>query len=127
MCVNPNTLVDATVIVEVLSPSTSEFDRAGKFLHFQQLPSLQHYVLVSQDRLAIDTGGAMRPASGKIEVFIAPGDTVRLDAIDCELPLEQVYERLDLDSLEINGRGEEIYARLYRAIALEALLALPSF
>ena len=45
---------DPVVIVEVLSRSTEEFDRGRKWLQYQTLPSLQHYLLVSQDELRID-------------------------------------------------------------------------
>ena len=48
------TLLDATVIIEVLSPSTAEYDRTGKFLHLAQLPSLRHYVLISQDQVWVE-------------------------------------------------------------------------
>ena len=47
-------LLDATVLVEILSPSTAEYDRGAKFLDYQQLPSLRHYVLISQDRVTVE-------------------------------------------------------------------------
>lgn len=42
-----NAVVDATALVEVLSPSTEEYDRGAKFDAFKKLPSLRHYVLVA--------------------------------------------------------------------------------
>jgi len=42
------TIVNPTVIVEVLSPSTEAYDRGEKWIAYQSLPSLQEYVLVSQ-------------------------------------------------------------------------------
>jgi len=42
------TISNPTLLVEVLSPSTEEEDRGNKWRHYQQLPSLQEYVLVSQ-------------------------------------------------------------------------------
>jgi Uma2 family endonuclease len=94
-----HTLVDATVIVEVLSPSTQQFDRSGKFLHFQRLPSLRHYVLVSQDQVAIEHRRRVEgEASGAwtIEVLAALTDSLDLDAIGCVLPVAEIYERLDI-------------------------------
>jgi Uma2 family endonuclease len=43
-----STITNPTVLVEVLSPSTEQDDRGGKWQHYQQLPSLREYVLVSQ-------------------------------------------------------------------------------
>jgi len=42
-------LLNLTVIVEVLSPSTEKFDRGAKFRHYQQIPSLKEFILVAQD------------------------------------------------------------------------------
>lgn len=47
-------LLNPTVIVEVLSDSTAEYDRGEKFAHYMKLPSLKEYVLVSQDRARIE-------------------------------------------------------------------------
>lgn len=45
---NANTVVNPSLLVEVLSPSTEAWDRGGKFERYRQIPSLQEYVLVSQ-------------------------------------------------------------------------------
>lgn len=45
-----DTLINPTVIFEVLSDSTESYDRGAKFRHYRSLDSLQAYVLISQDR-----------------------------------------------------------------------------
>lgn len=45
----------ASLIVEVLSPSTEEEDRSGKWQHYQLIPSLREYVLVSQGQPRIES------------------------------------------------------------------------
>jgi Uma2 family endonuclease len=47
--IDPHAIVNPTVIVEVLSPSTEASDRGEKWRHYQHLQSLREYVLVSQD------------------------------------------------------------------------------
>src|SRR5262249_33624204 len=47
-------LLNPTVIVEVLSESTEKTDRGDKFLCYQTLPSLQVYVLIAQDRSQVE-------------------------------------------------------------------------
>ncbi len=44
-----DTLTNPIVLVEILSPSTAQYDRAGKFGQYRRLPSLREYVLVHQD------------------------------------------------------------------------------
>ena len=49
-----DTLTNPTLIVEVLSPSTENYDRGRKFEHYRQIPSLKEYLLVSQDQPRIE-------------------------------------------------------------------------
>ncbi|MES2462022.1 MAG: Uma2 family endonuclease [Armatimonadota bacterium] len=46
-------LRNPAVVVEVLSSSTAAFDRGEKFEKYQTLPSLQHYILIEQDRISV--------------------------------------------------------------------------
>ena len=90
-------LLDATVIVEVLSPSTAEYDRGAKYLDYQQLPSLRHYVLVSQDRITVDHRWRAQDGDWKTEVLITLDKSLSLSAIECTLELADIYEGLDID------------------------------
>lgn len=47
-------LLNPTVLVEVLSKATEEYDRGEKFAHYMRIPSLREYVLVSQDTPRIE-------------------------------------------------------------------------
>lgn len=49
----PHTLLTPTIIVEILSPSTQKKDRENKVTAYQSIPSLRHYLLVSQDRVLV--------------------------------------------------------------------------
>ena len=49
-----DTLLNPTLIVEVLSPSTEAYDRGEKFDHYSQLESLQEYVMIAQDRPRVE-------------------------------------------------------------------------
>lgn len=48
------TITNPTVLVEVLSPSTEQEDRGNKWQHYQLIPSLQEYVLVSQSEPRVE-------------------------------------------------------------------------
>lgn len=49
-----DTLLNPTVIFEVLSESTEAYDRGVKFGHYRKIPSLREYVMVSQDRMLVE-------------------------------------------------------------------------
>ncbi len=50
-----NAIDNPVLLIEVLSPSTADYDRGQKFWFFSQLPSLREYVLVEQDHWAVET------------------------------------------------------------------------
>ena len=91
-----DTLVNPTVIVEVLSPSTEAYDRGEKFAHYRRLDSLLDYVLVAQDRVLIEHF-SRHGAKGDVWVFSAISDldgTLDLHSIGCVLAVGEVYDRV---------------------------------
>jgi Uma2 family endonuclease len=83
-------LINPVVLVEVLSDSTEKDDRGEKFGHYRRIPSLRHYVLVSQHEPRIDY--FTKTESGRWELDDArPGGVVRLEAIGCEISVDAVY------------------------------------
>ena len=87
-------LLNPIVVVEVLSPSTEAFDRGEKFAHYRQLPSLQEYVLVAQDQMRVEH--YLRQEKQWIFTDVEKHDEVlRLPSIQCELPLQEIYERVN--------------------------------
>ena len=49
-----DTLLNPTMIAEVLSASTESYDRGDKFMHFRRLESLREYVLISHDKVLVE-------------------------------------------------------------------------
>ena len=83
------------VLVEVLSPSTEAFDRGEKFSHYQKLPTLQDYVLVSSQRRAIDV--FRRDEQGRwILSSAGPGARVSLESLGIDLVVDDIYEGVTL-------------------------------
>jgi Uma2 family endonuclease len=83
------TIVNPAVIVEVLSPSTEDYDRGEKLAHYKQIPSLQEIVLVAHEEPRIEV---WRRTGDGWTLQAVRGDTqVRIDTIACELPLDEVY------------------------------------
>ncbi|MGF1612736.1 MAG: Uma2 family endonuclease [Gammaproteobacteria bacterium] len=81
-----------TLIVEVLSQSTEAKDRLEKRVAYQELASLQEYVLMSQDNTEIEI--IRRDGSGwEIETF-GPVDTVEFRSIDFHVPIEDLYSEV---------------------------------
>lgn len=87
-----DTVVNPSLIVEVLSPSTEGWDRGAKFARYRRLESLREILFVSQDQKRIER--YVRQADGFWllgEFGEATGDA-DLQILDVRLPLAEVYE-----------------------------------
>ena len=85
-----DTLLNPILIVEVLSPSTEVYDKGEKFRHYQELASLQEYILVSQDRVRVEQYRLLKTQWVQTELR-ALEDVLSLASIGCELPLQDIY------------------------------------
>jgi Uma2 family endonuclease len=92
-----DTLIDATVIVEVLSPSTQKYNRNEKFRLYRGMLSFAEYLLLAQD--AIRAEHYVRKSDGSWLLFeIAdPTAVIELTSIGCRLPLGALYERVQFE------------------------------
>ncbi|MBY0508303.1 MAG: Uma2 family endonuclease [Bryobacteraceae bacterium] len=87
-------LVNPTIIFEVLSDSTREFDQTVKWDEYQKLESLRHYVLVEQKKRQVrhyERAGPSEPGRWSFEVISAPNAALNLRAAEVELPLDEIY------------------------------------
>jgi Uma2 family endonuclease len=91
-------LLNPSVLVEVLSPSTEAYDRGDKFMHYRQIPSLREYVLVAQDEIHAElfTRAAEDGTRWVLTDARGPDAAVELPSIGCALRLRDVYERVDV-------------------------------
>ena len=86
-----NAVTNPTLIVEVLSRSTEDYDRGDKFEHYQRIASLQQYVLVSDRRREIEVW--TREAGDTWTQSIAhEGEPVSLASIGAMLDVSEVYD-----------------------------------
>jgi Uma2 family endonuclease len=88
-----DTLLNPTVIVEVLSESTESYDRGRKFGHYRRLPSLREYVLVAQDEIRVERY-TCRGDDWVLTELTRLDDTLRLTSIDCEVALREIYAKV---------------------------------
>ncbi len=87
------------LIFEVLSPSTESYDLGDKFKLYQELKSLREYVIVRQSycyvevRTLVDTERNL----WKFSYYESMNDSVKLDSLGIELPMQKIYNRIKFD------------------------------
>lgn len=89
-----DTLLNPSLIIEVLSPTTEAYDRGDKFAHYRRLPSLLEYVLIAQDQVRVehylrsDQKWVLSELNGLDE-------KLRLVSIGCEITLRAIYDKVN--------------------------------
>lgn len=93
-----DTLLNPSLVIEILSPSTEAYDRGNKFAHYRRVASLSDYVLIAQDQPRVehfarqnDGGWLLAEASG-LEAELP------LPSIGCTLALREVYEQVEFET-----------------------------
>jgi len=89
-------LTNPVLIIEVLSDSTEAYDRGAKFEIYRTIPSLQHYVLIAQDRISVESFTRTTADEWILRARQELNGSIRLDTIDCDLSLAEVYDKVDL-------------------------------
>lgn len=94
-------LLNPRVIVEVLSDSTENDDRGAKFSQYQQIASLQEYVLTAQDKACVERY-SRPPGSGQwqYEKSEGPEAGVTLHSLGFSIPLSEIYARVTFAAAE---------------------------
>ena len=91
-------LTNPVVLIEVLSPSTEKFDRGDKWAHYQLIPSLRDYLLISQDKMRVEHYARQSDNRWLLSIYQQPEEAAHFEAVDCLLKLGDVYERVVFDA-----------------------------
>ena len=90
------TILNPTLLVEVLSPATAVYDRGQKFAHYKQLASLRDYLLVAQDSVRVEHFVLQQDRSWVATVLQSLDDVLELASIGCRVALRDIYEGVDV-------------------------------
>jgi len=82
------------IIIEVLSDSTQSFDRSGKFDIYRSLPSLQEYILISQDKIQIEHFNKIAEKHWEMHEYNATDSCFSLANFPVTIDLQAIYEKI---------------------------------
>lgn len=88
-----DTLINPTILIEVLSPSTEAYDRGGKFALYRKITSLREYLIVKQDLASIER----YVRQGEVWILseaVGIEAIISIESIDCMLNLREVYDKI---------------------------------
>ena len=95
-----DTLLNPTIIIEVLSPSTEATDRGTKAEEYRSLPSLQEYLFVAQDRYHVEHYVRQGAQQWLMTEYNELNATITLASVECQLALAEIYYQLVFPSVD---------------------------
>ena len=100
VCGRPNfldqkfdTLVNPTVVIEILSPSTEAYERGAKFAHYRRIESLREYVLVSQSHMLVERF-TKQGDDWLLTASEGPDGVLELKSVGCKVLLSEIYRKV---------------------------------
>lgn len=89
-----DTLINPSLLIEVLSPSTESYDRGKKFERYRTLDSLRNYLLVAQDRTRVERFQRQPGGFWLFSETIGPDQVLELDEPPLSIPMFEIYDRV---------------------------------
>ncbi len=89
-------VTNPVLVVEVLSPSTADFDRGGKFGHYRQIDSLKEYLVVWQDEARVEQHTRTADGLWLLREVVGVSETLQLASLEQPLKLRDVYDKVQL-------------------------------
>lgn len=95
-------LINPSLIVEVLSPSTEAFDQNLKFTYYKSIESFTEYLLITQDRPHVVLYTKQEDNVWIQREFNSLTDKLYLSSLDCEIAVADIYENIEFPQIEPN-------------------------
>jgi Uma2 family endonuclease len=92
-----DTLLNPTILVEVLSQSTERYDRMAKTFYYRSIDSLAERLLVAQHKVLVEQFVNRPDGDWLLIEHTSPEQVVNLASIECTLQLTDIYERVTFD------------------------------
>ncbi len=83
--------IHPTLLIEILSPSTREYDRGGKFKLYRDIPTLQEYILVDTKTVNVEAFRLNKTKHWELEEYTLLSETLSIPSIDVSIPLAEIY------------------------------------
>lgn len=92
-----DTVINPSIIFEVLSKSTSNRDRGEKFTYYRSLPEFQEYILIDQYQIHIEQFSKTKENNWLLSESDDENGILTLATTNCQIPYRQIYERVTFE------------------------------
>ena len=92
---NKNAVQNPTLIIEVLSEGTANYDSGDKFRKYRGIESLKEYILIDQEHFLVEIYSKLEDNHWDLRVFNNEDDIMPLQSIDTQILMQEIYEEVD--------------------------------
>jgi Uma2 family endonuclease len=93
-----DTITNPKIIIEVLSKSTENYDREGKFKAYRTIPSFEEYLLVEQNKISIEHYSKTANKRWSLQEYDEEDELINLVSIPLEIRLQDLYNKVKFDA-----------------------------
>ncbi|HLT72895.1 MAG TPA: Uma2 family endonuclease [Cyclobacteriaceae bacterium] len=87
-----DTATQPSILIEILSPSTRDYDRGGKFKLYREIPALKEYILVDSEAICIEVFRLNRSGHWELEEYKSAAETLTIPTVNVSMSLVEIYE-----------------------------------
>ena len=88
---NDDSVIEPTVLIEILSPSTKNYDKGEKFILYKDIPSLKEYVLISSENICIEIFHLVEDGQWLLHEYKNIGEMMEIKCLQLSFPLQEIY------------------------------------
>jgi Uma2 family endonuclease len=89
--------MNPSLIIEVLSKSTRNYDQGDKFLYYRSIPEFREYILIEQANYHVNQYAKNSEGKWVLSEYQSPDDLLRFESIDFQLSLQDIYVGVNFD------------------------------
>ena len=93
-----DTILNPLLVVEVLSPSTEDYDRGEKFYLYRSLASFKEYVVIHQNHILVSAFFRLNEKDWRTDDVANLSESIHLQSVDVKLKLSDIYRGIDTQS-----------------------------
>ncbi|MCZ4222204.1 Uma2 family endonuclease [Pedobacter rhodius] len=98
--VDDESFVEPTVIIEILSPSTKNYDRGHKFDLYKDISTLKEYILIDSESISVEAFYINEKQSWELIEYKETGDSLNFVSMGFEMALSDIYNRIHFKQTE---------------------------
>ncbi len=85
-------ILNPSILIEVLSPSTKNYDRGDKFKLYRDIPTLKEYVLISSEDVGIECFRINQQGHWELEEYKTIDEVLEIPILQLSLPISEIYD-----------------------------------